>query len=76
MGKVLKELCLLSPSEKTSSSSAMEAEAARLLSGPSISSTVGHCRLLLIQARRLTVDDDLSITSIHIWLQSMMGSKL
>lgn len=54
----------------------MEAEAESLDSGTSQSSTVGHCRLLLIQARRLKVDDDLSITSVHKLLQSMIGPKL
>lgn len=47
------------PSEKTSSS-AMEADG-RLHGSPSCSSSVGHCRLLLIQARRLTVEDGLSM---------------
>lgn len=60
------------PSEKTSSS-AIEADR-RLYTGPSgsRSSRVGHCRLLLIQALRLTMEDGLSIVSVHRQMGNMV----
>lgn len=54
-----------SPSEKTSSSTVEADGRLHNSSSESCSSRVSRCRLLLIQARRLTVDDGLSITSIH-----------